>query len=279
MTRLLRTIDVGRLDFVEVAQSRWLYFHSVLYACLGALFIFAGFRESQVLGFTGMGRVLLSLCNALILVLPLLALTGTVHVVNRCREDGTFELLFSLPATRFEYFLAVSIVRFLMVLAPLVLMVAVLALVGRWLPGDNVSWSFVLRLLAISASLLWCFVGIGLAVSTWVRSRSRSLMHMLAIWITGVALLDFGLLGLMLQWRLQPQTVFLLASLNPVECARMALLSSAEPSLDALGPVGFFLANRVGASWLFVIGVAQPVLVGATAWLAAWSTFRRSDLV
>ena len=279
MSWMKRMGGVARLDLVEVFQSRWLLFHTVLYGVLAALFLFVGLRESNVLGFTGMGRVLLSLCNALILVLPLLALTGSGQVVNRHREDGTLELLFSLPLARWEYFGAVSLVRYLVMLAPLVLLMPALGIAGRLMFGQAIAWDFIGRSLAISASLLWSFVGIGLAVSTLVRNRTRALMYLLLIWVLGVGLLDFGIMGLMLQWRLRPETVFLLSSLNPVQCSRLALLSSAEPSLGTLGPVGFYLANHVGVEHLFLLGVWQPLLIGCLAWAAGWRSFLRGDLV
>ena len=59
----------------------------------------------------------------------------------------------------------------------------------------------------------------------------------------------------------------------------MALLASAEPTLATLGPVGFYLANRLGANALFALGLAWPALVGVAAWLAAWNAFRRGDAV
>jgi hypothetical protein len=73
--------------------------------------------------------------------------------------------------------------------------------------------------------------------------------------------------------------VFALAAANPVQAARLALLSSAEPTLATLGPVGFFLANRVGAGALFGLGVAWPALVGGLGWWLAWAAFRRGDAV
>ena len=83
-------------------------------------------------------------------------------------------------------------------------------------------------------------------VSTFVRSQARAIIWLLVIWAAGVALLDFGLIGMMLQWRMNAATVFLIAALNPVQAARMALLSGASSELSALGPVGFYLSNKVG---------------------------------
>ncbi len=274
-----RMAAVARLDLVEVFQSRWLVFHSVLYALLAALFPFAGLRESSVLGYTGMSRLLLSLCHALILVLPLLALTASGLVVNRHREDGTLELLFSLPVSRGEYFVAVSAVRYLVLLVPLLVLMPLLGLADRLLFGHVVPWVFIGRSLTISATLLWSFAGLGLAISTFVRNRTKALMYLLITWIVCVGGLDFALMGLMLQWRLNAETVFVLSGLNPVQSSRLALLSSAEPSLAILGPVGFYLANRVGHSWLFLLGTLQPALIGWASWYVAWRHFRRGDLV
>jgi hypothetical protein len=64
-----------------------------------------------------------------------------------------------------------------------------------------------------------------------------------------------------------------------VQCARLALLSSAEPELSTFGPVGFFLANRVGATGLLAIGIGWPLLLGLTAWVWALGAFKRRDLV
>ena len=279
MGRSLRMAAIARLDLAEVLRSRWPAFCSALYVALGALFILVGLRESNVLGFTGMGRVLLSLCNVLVLILPLLALAASGQVVNRSREDGTLELLFSLPVTRGEYFGAVSLVRFLALLAPLVVVMPCLGILGRVVFGQAIPWGFLGRSLAISASLLWAFVGLGLIITVLVGNQAKALMYLLLAWVTGVALLDFGLVGLMLQWRLNPESVFILACLNPVQCARMALLSAADPGLGTLGPVGFYLANRVGVNVLFLLGVAWPSLVGSLAWAVGWRIFRRRDLV
>ena len=87
--------------------------------------------------------------------------------------------------------------------------------------------------------------------------------------------IEFGLIGLMLRWRLDPHAVFTLAVLNPVEAARLALLSHLQPELSTFGPVGFYLANRVGGGALFAIGVAWPAVVGLGAYLG----FRRSDRI
>lgn len=273
------TRAVARLDLADLLRSRWLIFSGGVYGVLAAVFVFVGMRESAIMEFTGTGRVLLAFCHALVLLLPLLALTATAQVVNQARADGTLELLLSHPISRTSYFLGVSIVRYLSLVLPLCLLMVAIGLYGRVAHGQEIPWRFLLQAMVISASLLAAFVGLGLAISTLVRSQAKAMVALLLVWALVVALLDFGLIGLMLRWRLQPQLVFALATINPVQSARMALLSSAEPSLSVFGPVGFYLANRLGSAWLLGLGVAWPALVGLGAWSVALFSFRRGDMV
>ena len=267
------------LEFAEVLRSRWLLFSFVLYTLLAMVFVFVGLRESNVMGFTGMGRVLFAFCHALVLLLPLLGLTATGQTVTQAREDGTLELLFSHPLSRARWFLAVSLVRLAVLALPLVLLVVGLAVYGRLAFGEAVPWGFLGRSLAVSVSLLACFTGIGMLLAATARSQARAMMAILATWALCIALMDFALTGLMLQWRLNPRTVFLLAAINPVQSARLALLSSAEPELAVFGQVGFYLANRVGATGLLLLGILWPLALGAACWLAGLRRFRRADLV
>jgi ABC-type transport system involved in multi-copper enzyme maturation permease subunit len=272
-------LAVARLDLAEVSRSRWLLLCGGLYAVLAGGFMLVGLRESSILGFTGMGRVLTSFCHALLLVLPLLALTGTGQVVVQARESGALEMLFSHPFSRTGYFVAVSVVRYLVLLVPLVALVIALVLYARLTLGERLPWGFLACTVAVSAALLWAFVGVGIMISTTVRRQTRAQTYVLLTYAASIALLDFALVGAMLQWRLRPEGVFVLAALNPVEAARMALLSSADPELSVLGPVGFFLATRLGPRRLFALGVVWPTLVGTLAWLAGFWRFRRDDLV
>jgi ABC-type transport system involved in multi-copper enzyme maturation permease subunit len=272
-------VAVARLDFGEVRRSRWLAACLALYGALGAVFVWVGLRESGVYGFTGSGRVLFSLCHALVLVLPLVALLATVQAVNRARDDGSLELFLSHPIGRDAYLAGVTAVRLAVLALPLAAVMLAIAAGAALLRGDAVPWAFCLRALAVCAALLAAYVGLGVLGSVLVRHPARATTLVFALWAASVALLDFAAIGLLLQWRLPPQAVFALAAANPVQAARMALLSSAEPTLATLGPVGFYLANRLGGGALFALGTLWPLALGALAWLGAWRAFRRGDAV
>jgi ABC-2 type transport system permease protein len=270
---------IARLEWADVRRSRWLVMTSALYLALALLVAGIGLRESEVLGFTGMGRVLASFSQALVLLLPLLALTGTALVVGRARESGALEFLLSQPAAREDYFAAVTIVRTAALGLPLVALFAAIAFVSGVVLGQPVPWAFLARALAVSAALLWASVGLGLAMSTTVRDSSRAIVYVLLAWATGAAVLDFALIGSMLAWSIPIPTVVTLAMANPVEAARLALLAGSDGSLDTLGPVGVFLVQRMGAGWLTVAGVTWPVVFGTVLWGIARRRFARAEVI
>jgi ABC-type transport system involved in multi-copper enzyme maturation permease subunit len=270
---------IARLEIAEVLRSRWIVFCALVYLALAATFVVVGMHESTVIGFTGMGRALLSFTHVLVFLLPLLALTATGQVVNTARDEGALELLFGNPVRRIEWFTAVTLVRLAVLAVPLLVAMPALSLVGYAAFGQPVPWEWLWRCLAVSVAILACFVAIGILISTTVKSPSRALIAMLLAWCASVLLIDFGLVGLMLQTRLEPRLVFLLAALNPVQSARLALLSAAEPELATLGPVGFFLGNEVGPTGLLWIGLCWPLLLGAALWTVAAWRLRRGDLV
>ena len=270
---------VAQLDMAEVFRSRWLLFCIVVYALLAAIFVLVGMRESTVFGFTGTGRVLISYVHALLVLLPLMALVATGHVVNKARDDGTLELLFSQPISRSAFFIAISVVRLVVLLAPLVLLMIGVGLFGRVAFGQQIAWGFIGHCVLLCGALVWAFSGLGLWISTTVTNSARATMYLLLAWVAGIALLDFALAGMMLQWRVEPRLVFTLAALNPVQAIRMALLSAADPELSILGPVGFYLANEIGSTALYILGLAWPLILGALCWVGALVRLRRGDVV
>jgi ABC-type transport system involved in multi-copper enzyme maturation permease subunit len=275
----MTALAIARLDLAAIRRSRWLWFCLIAYALLAVVLVTASSRESIVLGFTGSGRVLLSFSHALVLVLPLIALTATAPVIQRAREDGSLELLLSQPLSPSAWFVGTFAVRYLALIVPLALAMIGIGVWGQLAYGDPIPWPFLLRALAISAALLFAFCGIGACISAYVRDPARVITYLVLVWALGVALLDFGVIGMLLRWRVNAQVVFGAAIANPVEAARLALLSHLQPDLGTYGPVGLYLANRVGSGSLFLIGLAWPALVGLGTGVLAFQKFRRSDRV
>jgi ABC-type transport system involved in multi-copper enzyme maturation permease subunit len=275
----MRTADFRacvRLDLADALRSRWFLFAAAVYAALVGMFLLAGLHESALFGFTGVGRTLFGFTHALLVVLPLLALLATGQVVSRARDEGVLEVLVSHGTGRGAWLAAVALVRALVIWVPLAALVVIAGLCG--LAWGEVPWGFLGRALAVAAALTVAFTGMGVAISVFARTQARALVAVLLVWALAVALLDLGLIGLMLRSPMPPQLTLAVAAANPVEAARLALLSGLASDLATLGPVGFWAATRLGDAALFAFGLAWPVVAGALAFLAALLRFRKGDI-
>ena len=280
MTTAERTRIFTRLEVADALRSRWLGFACALYAVVFGAFIWLGLRESSVLGFTGLSRVVLNVANAVVVTVPLVALVATSQAIVRARSTGLFELLLAQPARRGEWFRGLVLSRLVVLLGPLLLLLALAGVIGLGLdPSDSTLLPIILNSIAIVGALQFAFIGIGLYLSSLARTPERAIVYALIAWMLSTALHDFALIGALLQLRVEPKVVFALAALNPVEAARIAVLSSVVPELSVLGPVGFWIANQLGPARALWAGIAWPLLLGAvTLWLAQ-RRLQRSDLV
>ncbi|MCZ7682989.1 MAG: ABC transporter permease [Sandaracinaceae bacterium] len=260
MTLARQLKAAARLDLGDVARSRWPLFALGAYALLASVLVLVGTRESAVLGFTGMSRVVLSFAHVLLLILPLLALAATVQVIARSREDGTIELLFSHPLSRTAYVLAVTATRYLALTAPLIAILFVMTLGAAIFAPGAAPWGMSLRAAAVSAALLWAFVGVGMAVSVGTRNQARAIVLGLTIWAASVAVLDLALVGVLLTWRVDALALFVLAASNPRPggAARAPLRDRARPRHARPRRLLPLAARRLGRS-----ARPRPRLAGA----------------
>jgi ABC-2 type transport system permease protein len=267
-----------RLELADALRSRWVVFTAAVYTLVFGAFVWLGLRESSVLGFTGLSRVVLNMANAVAIVLPLVSLVATSQTVVRARSNGFFELFLAQPARRGNWFSAMLLSRLLVIAGPLIALLLVVLGVGL-ARGEAQLLPLVCKSALVTLSLTWAFVGIGFWLSALARTPERATVYALVVWLAASALHDFALIGVLLKVRLAPQVVFALAAANPVESARLAILSGVDPELSVLGPVGFWLANTLGSQLMFTIGVVWPLVLGALCLAAAARRLQRMDLV
>lgn len=268
-----------RLDFAEALRSKWVALASSLYVALAAAFLWFGLRESSVLGFTGLSRVLLNLTNAVVIVCPLVVLLGTHGAIARARSGGFCELMLVQPVKRATWFFALLGSRLLILAGPFFVLMLAAAVASLSLESEPGMLAVAARSLAICVALIFCFVGIGLFVSAASQSSERALVCSLLVFVLVSALHDVLLISVLLRSALPPELVFGLAALNPSEAARVGILASADPELAVLGPVGFWLANSLGSAKAVALAIIWPLVLGGAATLAALRATQRADLV
>jgi ABC-2 type transport system permease protein len=278
VTGAARLGSLFRLELADALRSRWLAFAVLAYAAVFGAFTWLGLRESSVLGFTGLSRVVLNASNAIVIVLPLVALIATCQAVVKARTSGHFELFLSQPCRRREWFLALCLSRAVVLIGPLAFALLALLGVSAFLE-EGALLPMVVNCFAITCALVGSFIGLGMLVSALSPTAERAVVLALLVWLFVSALHDFAIIGVLMEWRLQPEVVFALTAINPTEAARLALLSGVDPELSVLGPVGFWLANTLGPRWTLWFGMLWPLTLGVSASALALYKLERTDLV
>jgi ABC-2 type transport system permease protein len=279
-SRWQRIGALARLEWIDSLRSRWLQFVAVVYVLVFGVFIWLGLRESSVLGFTGLSRMVLNVANATVVAVPLVALVATCQAIARARTSGHLEFLFSQPVRRSDWFLGLVLSRAAVLLGPLLVLLAITALAGLLTGAEDAAlMPMIFHAVLVSSSLVLAYLGLGLLVSALAQTLERAVVLALLTWLASVALHDFALIGLLLQWRVPAPVVFALAAVNPVEAARLAVLASVDPELSVLGPVGFWIANELGPSLAYSFGLAWPATVGILSLWAAFRLLRKGDAI
>ena len=251
-----------RLELAEARRSRWLAFTVVLYATLTTAFVWLGLRESTVLGFTGLSRVLLNLANAVLLMFPLLVLVATHGAVVRARSSGFCELMLTQPVRRGSWFGALLAARLLVLAGPMVVLLVGCLVGSAFLEADENLGLVAFKSLTICVALISAFVGLGLLISSWAKNVERALVWALLLFVVTAALHDVLLITVLLRTSLPPQVVFALGDLTifAVTSDTISDMPSQLSALDLVGDVGVIYQRMRPEG----VGNGQSMAAGAT---------------
>ncbi|MCP4039437.1 MAG: ABC transporter permease subunit [bacterium] len=268
---------VARLDVSEALRARWFALYSTVFGGLVALLFIFGLTESQILGFLGLSRLLVTYIQICMAVLPIFVLVTTVRSLAGDREAGVFEYLLSLPVSLAGWFWGKMIGRFVVVFAPAFLAMAVAA---GWavLQEIPVPWGLFGLYTALLAALSWCFLGIAMLISTVARSTDVAQGAAFFVWLVLVLFLDIILLGVMVQEQVQPEIAVTMALANPLQVFRTAAMMLFDPSMILLGPSAFVILDAFGTQGYTAYALSYPVALGSLAATLGYVIFRRSDL-
>jgi ABC-2 type transport system permease protein len=127
-------------------------------------------------------------------------------------------------------------------------------------------------------TLAWCFLGIGMLISTLARSADVAQGAAFVIWLTLLLFLDLVLLGAMIRGSLPPDVAVAISLVNPMQVFRTAAMMLFDQQLVLLGPSAFLILDHFGTSGYILYALAYPIALGTfCAWLG-YRSFRGSDL-
>ena len=269
---------IAYLDLKESIRARWFLVYSLVFGGLIALFFIAGVTESQVMGFSGLSRLLLMYIQITIVILPIFILITTVRSISGDRDNHILEYMLSFPISLKQYYWGKVIGRFITVYIP-VLFAMIIAIVYGSIKGSPIPWNIFFLYTGLLFSLSSAFLGIAFFISSIVKSSEVALGIAFFIWIFLLAFIDIALISLMLQQRLDEQLIIFIAMINPMELFRVAAISLFDPELTVMGPVAFYILDSMSRALFIFLSIIYPLALGIFFATIGFVIFKKKDLV
>ena len=264
-------------DIIESLRAKWFIVYTCVFGGIVVLLFVFGVTESRIMGFTGLSRLLITYIQLSMAILPVFVLITTVRSVAGDREAGVFEYLLSLPISLSAWFWGKFLGRFLVVFLP-VFLAMVGAVIWGMLKGAETPWMLFSSYTALLISLAWCFLGIGMFISTIARSADVAQGAAFMIWLFLLLFLDLILLGIMIREGLPSETAVAIALINPLQVFRTAAMMLFDPQLVLLGPSAYVILDTFGSTGYLIWSIIYPMLLGTLAAFIGYRIFRRGDL-
>lgn len=264
-------------DIIESLRARWFMVYSLVFGGIVVILFVFGLSESRIMGFTGLSRLLVTYIQLSMAILPIFVLITTVRSVAGDREAGVFEYMLSLPVSLAAWFWGRFFGRFFVVFLPVVLAMLGAVIWGVF-KGAEIPWDLFVYYTALLMSLAWCFLGIGMLISTLARSSDVAQGAAFIIWLILLLFLDLILLGIMIQEDLPPDTAVTIALINPLQVFRTATMMLFDPQLVLLGPTAYVILDHFSQAGYIAYAVAYPMVFGSICAGLGYYIFKRSDL-
>jgi len=270
--------QVTLADFRESIRARWFLIYSLVFGGAVILLFVLGITESSVLGFTGLSRLLITYIQLCVSILPILILISTVRSVVGDKESNILEYFLSMPISLGAYFWGKMLSRFFLVFIPITS-----ALLGAIIWGMfkdlAIPWQIAGFYSILLGALSWCFLGLGMFISTLVKKQEWGLGLSLLIWLILLLFIDVILIGVMLQHQLKESVIVAVSLLNPIMVFRAGAVLLFDPELTSMGPASYVILDFMGYQGFLAFTILYPLTLG---WFFSWlgfHRFKKGDLV
>ncbi len=271
-------IQILKTDIKQNLRSKAFWIYNALFAGFVATMFATGITESQVVGFVGLSRLMITFMQVSMVILPIYVLISTVRSVVGDRENGVLEYILSLPISFSNYYWAKFAGRFFVIYIPVFLAFLGAALWGL-VKNLDVPWNLFVIYSELLAVMVFFFLGLSMFISSVSKSQEMALSSSFIIWLFLVAFMDILLIGMLLKMRINPELVIGTSLLNPLQVFRTGSLILFDPKLTVMGPVSYYILDTVSRKVFLLYALLYPFLTGLLfAWLGN-RYFKSHDVV
>jgi len=265
-------------DIRQNLRSRWFWAYSILFGGFVAVMFTSGITESQIIGFVGLSRLMVTFMQISMAILPIYVLISTVRSVVGDRENSVMEYILSFPISFTSYYWGKLLGRFIIIYTPVFI-----ALLGStiWalLTGIDVPWDLFFLYSALLASLVFFFLGLSMFISARATSQDIAVSTAFIIWLFLVAFIDLILIGIMLRMRGNPSLIIGLGMLNPLQVFRTGSLILFDPQLTVMGTASYYVLDTVTRTAFIIYSILYPIGLGLLFAFFGNRYFNRNDVV
>lgn len=165
---------IAYLDLKESIRTKWFIVYSLVFGGMIALFFIAGVTQSQVMGFSGLSRLLLMYIQITIVILPIFILITTVRSISGDRDTHILEYMLSFPISLKQYYWGKILGRFTTVFLP-VFLAMLFALFYGMIISTTIPWDIFFLYTALLFALTSAFLGIAFFISSFVKTSEVAL--------------------------------------------------------------------------------------------------------
>lgn len=270
--------NIVMLEIKQNVRSVWFWAYTLLFAVFVAVLFVMGITESQIVGFVGLSRFMITFMQVVMVILPIYILITTVRSLVGEKEENVMEYMLSLPISFSGYFWGKYVSKFFVIFTPVFV-----ALLGASVYGSlralNVPWDLFALYSALIAVMVICFLGIGMYISVVSKTQNLAVSGAFIVWLVLVAFLDLILMGVMLKSDVNPEVIIGTGMLNPLQVFRTGALVLFDQKLTVMGPASYYILDTVSRPVFIVFSILQPVVIGGIFALMGSRYFRRHDIV
>jgi len=266
------------LELKQSLRSKWFWAYSLLFGGFVAIMFLSGVTESQIIGFVGLSRLMVTFMQVSMAILPIYVLITTVRSVVGDRESNVMEYMLSLPVSFSSYFWSKFVSKFIVIYVP-VLLAMIVAVIWGALKNLDIPWDLFFFYSILLAVLIFNFLGIGMFISVVAKSQDVAISTAFILWLILVAFLDLLLMGLMLKMRLDPDLVIWGGMINPLQVFRTGSLVLFDPKLTVMGPASYYVLDVMGRKAFLIFSIVYPFLLGLIFAIAGCRYFKKHDII
>jgi len=271
-------ISLATLELRQSLRSPAFWGFSLLFGSFVAMMFAFGITESQIIGFVGLSRLMVTFMQVTMVILPIYILISTVRAVVGDRESNVMEYVLSLPVSFSGYYWAKFWAKFIEIFIPVFI-----ALLGATIWGlitdIDVPWGLFAYYSGLLVAMVVCFVGVAMYISAIAKSQNMAVSTVFILWLFLVAFLDLILMGLMLKTRMDPHAIIFVGMINPLQVFRTATLALFDPKLTVMGPASYYILDTMSRLWFIIFAIAYPIFVGIGSAILGSRYFKRNDII